>query len=185
MRCDTFRGTLEQRRFYLDNCLCDTVLKAGAAFIVLDPRQPLDILKPITSQVGPERALSSRKRRQRCERLVDQVLVVTADCVARLAGSASCSSLRPDNAEYVIFTRQIVHSGKNTVYFNLRYLMSMSSSRNGIVDPLPVYHHAVWFSIWLSGRTFVLRSDSMHCVTLQAIPSEQDSESDSRSRKVI
>lgn len=80
------------------------VLKAGGAFLLLDPSQPISRLQSIVQQTGATLALSSAVCFGTCKTLVDCAFVVDAEVLLKLESGASCSSVSPNNAAYLIFT---------------------------------------------------------------------------------
>lgn len=84
------------------------VLKAGGAFLLLDPSQPIARLQSIVSQTGAQFALSSTTCVDICKTLVGRVSVVHAGTFLELE-KVECSppdlaNLRLSNAAYYIFT---------------------------------------------------------------------------------
>jgi amino acid adenylation domain-containing protein len=80
------------------------VLKAGGAFVLLDPSQPLGRLKSIASQTGATFALSSTDQQSNCKTFAKNVFAVNAQSISELEQSSISSSVSPHNAAYVIFT---------------------------------------------------------------------------------
>jgi len=84
------------------------VLKAGGAFLLLDPSQPIARLQSIVSQTGAQFALSSVTCFDICKMLVDRVSVVHAGTFLQLekeeCSPSDLADLRLSNAAYYIFT---------------------------------------------------------------------------------
>ena len=80
------------------------VLKAGGAFLMLDPSQPAGRLEAIVKQTGARFMLASRTCEESCRGFVEKVLVVDADTLVGLESSGYSSSVRLDNAAYYIFS---------------------------------------------------------------------------------
>ncbi|KAF4585843.1 Amino acid adenylation [Ophiocordyceps camponoti-floridani] len=85
------------------------VLKAGAAFVLLDPALPEARLRAVVDVSGAPLALCSGKTRALCERLVERVVVVGP----ALWGDGEAdddddgvlpSSVDPESLAYVVFT---------------------------------------------------------------------------------
>ncbi|KAF9887737.1 hypothetical protein FE257_009690 [Aspergillus nanangensis] len=87
------------------------VLKAGAAFVLLDPAHPIKRLKEICISVGAEIIITSTKRAEHATKLVSNVLVVDENTVNWEAPRPMARSLprgttesKPENAAYVALT---------------------------------------------------------------------------------
>lgn len=80
------------------------VLKAGGAFVLLDPAQPAARLRSIIRQTNARLALSSAGNADTCKVLVDVVVVVDATTLCEVYSSPISASVTPNNAAYVIFT---------------------------------------------------------------------------------
>jgi amino acid adenylation domain-containing protein len=80
-------------------------VKAGGAFVPIDPTQPQNRINHIVGQTGARLVLSSRDYAETCKEMVDLVFVVDESNVMALAkGQPSSSSASPKNAAYCIFT---------------------------------------------------------------------------------
>jgi amino acid adenylation domain-containing protein/thioester reductase-like protein len=82
------------------------VLKAGGAFVAIDPAQPMARTKAILAQTSPKLIIASQTQEHLFSGLAPKVLVVS-DTSAQswpdpLAWTAPC--VAPDNAAYLIFT---------------------------------------------------------------------------------
>ena len=81
------------------------VLKAGAAFVPLDPTYPIDRLRKIINQTKASVILSSAQNEELCRGLVNKVLVVNGSVATGLSTqTGNRSAVAPENAAYVIFT---------------------------------------------------------------------------------
>jgi amino acid adenylation domain-containing protein len=107
------------------------VLKAGGAFVLLDPSQPAGRLESIVRQTKAKFALSSTQHNETCNALVDEVFVVNAKSIAGLEfglnGSFSFAS--PQNAAYIIFTSGSTGQPKEVVIEHSQ--LSTSSTKSG------------------------------------------------------
>ncbi|KAI1078912.1 hypothetical protein F5B20DRAFT_197822 [Whalleya microplaca] len=91
------------------------VLKAGAAFVLLDPSLPIARLEQIVGQTGATFALSSKKSGEICKSLVKRVLVVDAPTLGMLNAGPTCPSIRPHDAAYIMFTSGSTGTPKGVV----------------------------------------------------------------------
>ncbi|MCJ1399311.1 hypothetical protein MMC11_002513 [Xylographa trunciseda] len=81
------------------------VLKAGAAFVPLDPTQPTARLQTLISQIGAKCALSSKACARTCQGLVDTIFVVDGNSLSKLEKTLPRSEiLAPRSVAYVMFT---------------------------------------------------------------------------------
>ncbi|CZR65846.1 uncharacterized protein PAC_15746 [Phialocephala subalpina] len=82
------------------------VLKAGGAFLLLDPSQPIARLESIVEQTEARLALSSASCLYICEKLVPKVLVVDSAAFLELDNRPASLSISPNNVDsaYLIFT---------------------------------------------------------------------------------
>ncbi|CAA9959672.1 hypothetical protein PTMSG1_03087 [Pyrenophora teres f. maculata] len=81
------------------------VLKAGGAFLLLDPALPPERLKLMCSRVSATLALASRASAAIVQDLVRAVVVITRDSILQISQRVSWTpSVRPENTAYVIFT---------------------------------------------------------------------------------
>lgn len=82
------------------------VLKAGGAFVPLDPAHPSSRLEHIIGQVGATFVLASPQHAKKCTGIVDDVFVVTREIVEGLGGGGHFSSMAVglSHAAYIIFT---------------------------------------------------------------------------------
>jgi non-ribosomal peptide synthetase component F len=83
------------------------VLKAGGAFLLLDPSQPIARLESIVEQTNSRFALSSAECFDTCKTLVKQAFVVDLTSISKLElndNTKPQSPASPKNAAYYIFT---------------------------------------------------------------------------------
>ncbi|MCJ1378045.1 hypothetical protein MMC17_001141 [Xylographa soralifera] len=93
----------EKSRFTIIAMLA--VLKAGGAFVPLDPAQPTARLRNLISQTGATCVLASKACARTCEGLVDVILVVDDNSLGKLEKRLPRSgSLDTRSVAYVIFT---------------------------------------------------------------------------------
>ncbi|GAM86382.1 nonribosomal peptide synthetase [Dothideomycetidae sp. 11243] len=85
--------------------------KAGAAWVPLDPSHPEQRLQQLVSQTGATIAVSSQSNADRCAKLVDKVVVASADFDAELVATgedksaeAPVTGVTSTDAVYVLFT---------------------------------------------------------------------------------
>lgn len=81
------------------------ILKAGGAFVPLDPTHPVDRLRNIINESRAQIILSSAQNEKLCRGLAHDVVVVSASVVQELPVQVTNKSRAVrDNAAYVIFT---------------------------------------------------------------------------------
>ncbi|KAL7780533.1 hypothetical protein CFE70_010557 [Pyrenophora teres f. teres 0-1] len=81
------------------------VLKAGGAFLLLDPSLPHERLRLMCRKVSAKLSLASEASAPLAKDLVGTVVIVNADSALQLAHHASpITSVRPTHTAYVIFT---------------------------------------------------------------------------------
>ena len=81
------------------------ILKAGGAFVPIDPTQPRNRIGHIVGQTGARLVLSSRYYAETCKGMVDLVFVVDDSNVTDLKKvQPSLLAVSPKNAAYCIFT---------------------------------------------------------------------------------
>jgi non-ribosomal peptide synthetase component F len=99
------------------------VLKSGGAFLLLDPSQPIARLESIIKQTGAIFALSSASCFDTCKALVDKTFVLDDTTFLKLGNSLAvlCSSVKPNNAAYYIFTSgsTALPKGVISMYFSI------------------------------------------------------------------
>lgn len=80
------------------------VLKAGGAFVLLDPSHPIQRLKESCQKLKVEVAVSSREKAEITSQLASEVVVVDERLVNEARVSSPVSHVRPDNVAYAVFT---------------------------------------------------------------------------------
>ena len=80
------------------------VLKAGGAFVHLDPTQPKKRLEYIIQQTRARLALASTKHAEMLAELVAKVFKVDDESINNLVGTVNLPKISPSNAVYTIFT---------------------------------------------------------------------------------
>ncbi|KAK2746149.1 NRPS [Onygenales sp. PD_40] len=84
------------------------ILKAGAAFVALDPAHPIERLKGLVEIVQPQILLTSKARYERLCVLAPNTVVISRPEVTRLLklghSTETLSDATPSNLAYVIFT---------------------------------------------------------------------------------
>jgi len=107
------------------------VLKAGGAFVPLDPSHPVERLRGLCISVNASLILCSPKHRDVAKQVVDNVLLVDD---ATLKHSATLAvekpTVAPTNAAYVIFTSG--STGKPKVSSSFRHHLVPEKLVNGI-----------------------------------------------------
>ncbi len=114
------------------------VMRAGGAFVPLDPSHPVERLKSLSDSVGAKLMLCSRSHLQMLSTVVDTVLPVDDTTTAK--GSADDSSMLNNavsgtNAAYVIFTSGSTGKPKVSVESFLKHcscICSIIARRNSL-----------------------------------------------------
>lgn len=94
------------------------VLKAGGAFVSLDPSHPEKRLRSLVEDVGDRLVLCSSKYEEKARQISKLALVVNRQTIDKLKNSLSpilTSSAKPTNAAYIIFTSGSTGKPKGTV----------------------------------------------------------------------
>lgn len=82
-----------------------SVMKAGAATVLVDPNQPLDRLRAIVQQVDPVIVLSSASNHGIAAQLgIANVLAVNGDLFESALANATLPSVNPSSPIYLVFT---------------------------------------------------------------------------------
>lgn len=84
------------------------VMKAGGAFVPLDPSHPTSRLRTLVEAVGASVLLCSRNHTENLQHVADVVIPLDLEAIDRLSPALASSEVLPDvsasNAAYVIFT---------------------------------------------------------------------------------
>lgn len=94
------------------------VLKAGGAFVPLDPSHPATRLKWLISNVGSMLVLCSSKHQEKASRATEATFVVSSEAMNSLPNhpnDLSSVSVTPENAAYIIFTSGTTGQPKGTI----------------------------------------------------------------------
>jgi amino acid adenylation domain-containing protein len=111
------------------------VLKAGGAFLLLDPSQPIARLESIVKQTGAKLALSSVECFDTCKILIKQVFVIDGTSISSLESSNTSAiqpGATPGNAAYYIFTSGSTGNPKGVAIEN----SSLSTTATNIAERL-------------------------------------------------
>jgi non-ribosomal peptide synthetase component F len=92
------------------------VLKAGGAFVPLDPSHPESRLRSLIEKVGAKIVLTSSEQQSKLAlATLLPVVAVDDDLLSRCVSSAVDNSVKPNNAAYIIFTSGSTGEPKGTV----------------------------------------------------------------------
>ena len=98
------------------------VLKAGGAFVNLDPEHPDNRLRNLVEDVGAKVALCSAKHKTKTDNIASTAFVVSAESIAALRQTTPSptktgipTTVKPSNPAYVIFTSGTTGKPKGTV----------------------------------------------------------------------
>ena len=80
------------------------IMKAGGAFVPLDPSHPEARRQELVRQVGASLMLASSQHAESCKNLTSEVIEVSPDFIKNLKESAKPEGPLPSNAAYVLFT---------------------------------------------------------------------------------
>jgi len=80
-----------------------SVMKAGGAFVPLDPSHPTARIKHFIDDVGAKTVLCSELYRNKIEGAVEQTLVVNKELIEGLETVTFVSTVMPSNPAYIIF----------------------------------------------------------------------------------
>ena len=116
----------DKSKFYIVTCIA--ILKAGGAFVPLDPQFPAARLQSLTQKVGGRVLLCSPQHTAMLESVADTVVPVDGEFISRLPSppqdSRSLSS--PSNKAYMIFTSGTTGEPKGAV---IEHAALLSSAR--------------------------------------------------------
>jgi amino acid adenylation domain-containing protein/non-ribosomal peptide synthase protein (TIGR01720 family) len=122
-----------------------SVMKAGGAFVSLDPSHPEDRLRSLIDDVGAHLVLSSANQYDKISRISKATIIVDRDTVNNLPHRPISASAKPSNAAYIIFTSGSTGKPKGTVIEHAAYCTSALA-------------HGEAFHIDSSSRTFQFAS---------------------------
>lgn len=93
------------------------VLKAGGAFVSLDPSHPVDRLRNLVEDVNGRVVLSSAQQFDKISKIVSNTIMVNDKALSQLpqVTKGPQNSVRPSNTAYVIFTSGSTGKPKGTV----------------------------------------------------------------------
>jgi amino acid adenylation domain-containing protein/non-ribosomal peptide synthase protein (TIGR01720 family) len=96
------------------------VLKAGSAFVNLDPSHPRSRLEQAFQDVGAQVVLCSPSQKENMDSITSTAVVVDAQSIASLSSARSdetplTSTATPSNAAYIIFTSGTTGKPKGTI----------------------------------------------------------------------
>lgn len=93
-----------------------SVLKAGGAFVPLDPSHPESRLRSLIEKVGAKIVLSSSAQQSKVALATEQpVIAIDDDLLAKCFSSTLKNEVTPGNAAYIIFTSGSTGEPKGTV----------------------------------------------------------------------
>lgn len=107
------------------------VLKAGGAFVLLDPKMPTQRLRDIVNDLDAHIGLSSVLQAGQMQSLLDTNIIVDQSIATLLPQvldqGSICPSVKPDNAAYVIFTSGTTGKPKGIVIPHSAFCSSASA----------------------------------------------------------
>ncbi|KAH8693923.1 putative nonribosomal peptide synthase [Talaromyces proteolyticus] len=97
------------------------VLKAGGAFVLLDPKFPNDRLRGILEDINARFIIASPQTENRCKELLETVVVVAPDMISSLPANDTpiVTAVQPRNIMYVQFTSGSTGKPKGAVVDHL------------------------------------------------------------------
>ncbi|KAF3403673.1 Nonribosomal peptide synthetase dtxS1 [Penicillium rolfsii] len=110
------------------------VVKAGAAFVLLDPSHPRERLQLIIQDLGPTVLLTDTSSAQTVDGLARQILLVqnSSDDAESSSPPHRSSEITPSNPLYVVFTSGSTGTPKGVVVSHAAY----ATSAEGLIPPL-------------------------------------------------
>ncbi|KAL5119052.1 hypothetical protein ACEQ8H_002976 [Pleosporales sp. CAS-2024a] len=113
------------------------ILKAGAAGVAFDPNHPIDRIEGLIEQTESSVILTSAKNAGLFLNTpnLKAVIVVDADSIAKLpvASGSACTTVRPENACFVVFTSGTTGKPKGIVLEH-RNMRTCSTSMGPVLD---------------------------------------------------
>jgi amino acid adenylation domain-containing protein len=108
------------------------VMKAGGAFVTLDPSHPQSRLETILEDLGASLVISSTTNAKLAEKMTRPVLVVGADLFQNISMDISCpdSPVQPSDAVYVIYSSGTTGRPKGSVVEHRAYLSGALAHRH-------------------------------------------------------
>ncbi|KAH6623991.1 hypothetical protein B0J18DRAFT_409502 [Chaetomium sp. MPI-SDFR-AT-0129] len=112
------------------------VMRAGGAFVPLDPSHPLDRLRGLCESVGAKLVLSAAHLAEKLAGVVDTVLPIDQETIAQAtkgnAQTTPVSKVRSTNAAYVIFTSGSTGKPKGTLIEHQAFCSSARAHGPGL-----------------------------------------------------
>ncbi|KAJ8603963.1 hypothetical protein MRB53_041982 [Persea americana] len=103
------------------------VLKSGAAFVMLDPAQPIERLRHIIRSVDAATLLASPEQADRLNGVIEDSLLLTDDLLQRIpisGASLSLPTVSSDDVAYVLFTSGSTGVPKGCIVSHIAYCSS-------------------------------------------------------------
>ncbi|KJZ69526.1 hypothetical protein HIM_11088 [Hirsutella minnesotensis 3608] len=156
------------------------VIKAGGAFILLDPSHPAERLRTICRDSAASLVLSSKKNAQMARSLASRCIVIGNDEQSWMASTTQLlvpnPSVTPENSIYAVFTSGSTGTPKGTVHSHSSWCTSAQANRIGLyLEPSSrVFQFAAYaFDVSIADHLLTLVSGGCIC-----IPSQQDLQGD-------
>ncbi|PNY23799.1 Adenylation-domain containing protein [Tolypocladium capitatum] len=147
------------------------VLKAGGAFVLLDPSLPEQRLQTVVRQVGATTILSSRSNQGLSSRMAQRVVVIDSEFFAKSddheQGYWRPRSLNPSSAIYAVFTSGSTGSPKGVVitHRNIASALHYQSKHLGFTSESRVFDFASYsFDVAISNSLAMLAVGGCLCV---------------------
>ncbi|PHH58888.1 hypothetical protein CDD81_4179 [Ophiocordyceps australis] len=148
------------------------VLKAGGAFILLDPSLPEQRLRAIVGELRAGLLLSSASTRELGLRLVPEVVTLSSDLLLTDLASHDAVAASPDAVMYVIFTSGSTGTPKGVIITHSNFASALHHQLGslGITSASRLFDFAAYsFDISISNAFRTLAAGGCLC-----IPNEQD-----------